>query len=130
MRRRFALTRCNRVRVRSMLGDAAAPGPGFTTARFDHLLELLEVATGFHAHRTEGVADGFQWTFRLVIHLQRDAGHVVRDLVEGHHAAVRHAGDAAPGDALVRDLFGDLGIPLLVLAGHAGLPVQVAIVEL
>ena len=57
----------------------------------------------------------------------------VRVLVQGFErdgAVDSHAARATPGDALIPNLLGDLGLPLVPLAGEVRDPEQVGIVDL
>src|SRR5215211_2147670 len=51
-------------------------------------------------------------------------------LLEADQARVLRAAEAAPRDALIRNLLDDLRVPLLVLAGDLGAPVESLVVDL
>ena len=55
---------------------------------------------------------------------------MVVELVERHDATVLVAGLASPGDPLIRELLGNLRVPLFLLATNLGLPVELRVVQL
>src|SRR5687767_2895091 len=113
-----------------VLRHLAAPGAALAPARLDQALEALEVALHTALDEPELVARLLDETFGLHVELQHHARLVVTGAVERHHTRVLRPAGALPGDALVRALLGDLGLPLALLAGDVCLPVQVGVVEL
>src|SRR5207247_1408804 len=108
----------------------AAPGPRFGATTLDELLEPLQVAIDAPVEHADEAARRLDDAFRLVLELEHDARLAVGEPVERNDAAIAIAATAAPGDALVRDLLRDLGLPLLPLAARLRHPVQVRVVGL
>src|SRR5690242_9428 len=111
-------------------GDLAAPCAGRAAPAFDELLEVLHRLLHVVRHDAEGVAHLFDDGLRLVLHREANPGPVDADGLEAHLARVRRAGGAAPRDDAVGLLPRDLRVPLLLLPGDRGAPVQVRGIEL
>jgi hypothetical protein len=79
---------------------------------------------------TECLADVLGHTFGLPVQLHGDARLIVAQPMEGNDPSVAFAAPRSPCNPLVRLLFGDLGVPLVALAGDLGDPVQVRVIEL
>src|SRR5690606_10021771 len=103
--------------LRLAVPDLAAPTAFLDTAAFDVALESFHRSLDVRAHRAERVTDVLEHALRLVLHHQPYSRARSRQRLEVHGARVRRiAVDAAPRDELIRDLLGDLGVPLLFLA--------------
>src|SRR5919107_1120487 len=123
--------RPRRAAPRRLLVLLAAPGARLAAAALvEDLLEALEVALDLAVVEAERAADLLLQALRLPAHLDRDLGLAGVGRPERHLAGVGLAVDRAPGDPLVRDLVGDLGVPLVRAAAEVGDPVQVPVVEL
>ena len=110
--------------------DLAAPRTGLGTLLLDQLLEPLQVALHAAVVHAERGADLLRHTLRLPVHLHHHACLRVADAVEGDDAGVAFAARRVPGDAVVRMLLSDLGVPLLALTADLRSPVEVGVVDL
>src|SRR4051812_46956843 len=110
--------------------DVAPPFAGFTAAPFDHLLEPLEVAGSTPMHESQRVADLGNGVIGFHLELEHQPGVVGVEPMERDDAGVLGPGGRGPGDALVRMLLGDLGVPLAADSGDLGDPVQALVVLL
>jgi hypothetical protein len=93
-------------------------------------IAALQVQPDPSLHHTERAAYGLYHPVRLVIELEHHARGGVGEIVEGNDAGIRGAAGVGPGNALVRGLLRNLGIPCFPLAGDARHPMQAAIVQL
>src|SRR5712691_5104439 len=110
--------------------DLAAPRPGWAASLLDELLEAPEITLDVRIVRAEHVANALGDALRLPVHLELDSRLVLGERDETHDASVPRSGDAPPADDLVGHLLGDLGVPLLDIAGDLRSPVQALVVEL
>jgi hypothetical protein len=110
--------------------DLAAPPTTLGAARFDQLLEALEVTPHTTAVGTERAAQRLDQALGLVLHDDGDACPALVDWLEHDRARVEVAVKRLPSDALVRLLLPDLGVPLVALATDFGDPVDVRVVGL
>src|SRR5215218_933613 len=120
---------CARPRLR-VARHLATPGAALPPARLDHLLEALEVALHAAVRGAERVAELLLDPLGHEVHLDHHARALVVELVERDDARVLLAVGVAPCDALVRQLLGDLGVPLVAAAAELGDPVEVRVVDL
>jgi hypothetical protein len=92
----------------------AAPGARLAAAALvEDLLEPVEVAGDLAVVEAERTADLLLQALGLPVHLDGHLGLVRLRGLEGHLAGIRLAVDRSPGDALIGDLLGDLGVPLV-----------------
>src|SRR4051812_18203305 len=113
-----------------MAVDLAAPTFAVAAFALDGLLELLEVAVDAALQEAEGIPRRLDRSFRLGIDAKRDLGLGRSHRVEQDSAGVLGTVGALPGDPGVRRLIGDLGLPLLLLAGDPRGPKQRPVIEL
>src|SRR5438552_9246988 len=110
--------------------DLSSPRAGGHAAGLDEVLEALQVAFDAARHESEFVPDGLDEPGGLERELQHHLRVVVVEAMERHDAGVVGAVTTRPRNALVRDLLGDLGVPLGALATDDGDPVQRLVVDL
>src|SRR3954451_25455509 len=111
--------------------DVPAPGAGLGAAALDELLELLRVRLDLAVVEAEGGARLLDQALGRPVDLDHHPGLAVVQAVERDHARVlRLAAGAAPGDALLGVLLGDLGVELPLHAVDVRDPVRVGAVEL
>src|SRR5437879_4216121 len=110
--------------------DLTAPRPGGGATRLDEALETFEIAAHATLEEAQCVPDLFARVARAVRELERDPCLAIAGGLKDHRPGVHRAGNAAPRDVVVRDLIGDLGLPLLVLPGDVGAPAKPLLVQL
>src|SRR5438093_3364433 len=110
--------------------DLAAPGTGRSAPLLDELLETVEVTLDTDVIRAENLPDPLRDVRRRPVQLELDLRLVLAERDEVHDPLVPRARCAPPDDDFVGNLLGDLGIPLLDLAGDPRAPVQPLVVEL
>src|SRR5215211_2249103 len=110
--------------------DLAAPGSGFRASPFDEGLELLQIALDASTDKAELLSDVLYDPLRVVVDDRRHPGLVRTQRLEADDAGVLAATGVAPGHVLIGDLIDDRGVPLLLLAGDRGLPVDSQVVKL
>src|SRR5215204_6250069 len=111
-------------------GDRSPPRACLGAAGLDERLEPLQVASHTRANRAHRVPDRLDRAARLERHLHRHERPVVVEPVERDDARVLRAVRAAPCDALVGSLLGDLRVPLADDATDLSRPVQPAVIQL
>src|SRR5439155_14819414 len=99
--------------------DLATPCPGRCASLFDELLEATEISLNPGVVSPECITDALGHVLRIPVHLELDLRLARAERHEPHDAFVTRAGRAPPYDDLVRDLFGDLGVPLFDQIGRA-----------
>src|SRR4029079_6318659 len=114
---------CDSLPLCLVLFHRPSPSPRLPSPAFNERLKSLEVANNPLAHDAHRISRVFDEALWIVFHLQHDLGFGIRQSMKGHHAGIRCAVPAPPGDALIGDLLGDLGIPLFLLPPDVGFPV-------
>ena len=102
--------------------DFTAPAAGFMPALFDEFLKAVEVALHAIGDDAEEVADHFHEGFRMISDSSRHLRPISSQRLEGDDAGVLSACGVAPGDASVRRLLDDVGVPLFFLEPDVGDP--------
>src|SRR5438552_8096570 len=110
--------------------DLATPCPGRCASLLDELLEATEISLNPGVVSPECITDALGHVLRIPVHLELDLRLARAERHEPHDAFVTRAGRAPPHDDLVRDLFGDLGVPLFDPAANSRAPMQALVVEL
>src|SRR5437762_9618460 len=108
----------------------ASPAARFRATALDKLLEALEIALDAPRDDPQCRGDLLDQLVRLVFHPHANPSMTGIDRRELNDAAVGCAGNAAPSDAVVRNLFGDFSIPFELPATDFGAPVEVRSVHL
>src|SRR2546430_4691180 len=110
--------------------DLATPCPGRCASLLDELLEATEISLDPGVVSPEYVADALGHVLRLPVHLELNLRLALAERHEAHDAFVTRAGRAPPHDDFVRDLLGDLGVPLFDPPADFRTPMQALVVEL
>ena len=96
--------------------DLPVPGAGRALARFDELLEPLQVALHLSFEEAQVRSDRLDDAFGIGVQLQGHARPVAVQWLEQDGPRVLIAIDALPGDPRIGRLVGDLRGPLLAAA--------------
>jgi hypothetical protein len=98
-------------------------------SRLDEFLEAPEIALHAAGDQAEPIADLLRHPFGLVRQPDCHPRALRAQRLEADQAFGELPHGAAPAEALIGDLLGDMGVPLLALAADAGHPVQALATE-
>ena len=112
------------------LFDFASPSTRCDATLFDERLKAFQVALYTPLDDPQSSPNILDEAFRVIVHLQHDAGGIVINVVERHHTSVLGAFDTRPGDALVGRLLGYFGAPLLVNTRNFRVSVERFLIDL
>src|SRR5262249_40125574 len=122
--------RCSSPALFMLVVNLPTPGAGFASAKFNELLEALQVSFDARRDYSQGIADLVDNSLGIIFDLQHDARLIGVEAMNRDYARIVRTAGALPRNAVIRNLLGNARVPRLLLPTDLRPEVQSSVVEL